>query len=73
MKLIALILLMFTPLIAAAQAPSWLESSLYGGGKINTVIAVVAVIIIGLSLWMFMMDRRLKKMEERIDSGSSPE
>ena len=58
MKPTALILLLFTPLIAAAQAPSWLESSLYSGGKINTVIAVVAVIIIGLSLWMFMMDRR---------------
>ncbi|MBK7241954.1 MAG: hypothetical protein IPI00_17785 [Flavobacteriales bacterium] len=38
MKPTALILLLFTPLIAAAQAPSWLESSLYSGGKIDTVM-----------------------------------
>lgn len=67
MKLIALLFTFTIPLLATAQAPSWLESSLYGGGKINTVIAVVAVIVIGLSIWMVMMDRRLRKMEQEVE------
>lgn len=50
----------------AQGAPSWLENSLHGNGKINTVIAVVAVIILGIGLWMWAQDRRLKRMEERI-------
>lgn len=65
--------LLLTSMIVAAQtstshisgnaAPSWLESTLYGGGKINAVVAVVAVIILGIGVWMWRMDRRLTKME----------
>jgi CcmD family protein len=50
----------------AQGAPSWLEDSLHGNGKINTVIAVVAVIILGIGVWLWAQDRRLKRMEERI-------
>jgi type IV secretory pathway VirB2 component (pilin) len=52
---------------AAAQdgAPSWLESTLYGNGKINAVIVVIAIIVTGIGLWMWSMDRRIKRMEER--------
>ena len=45
-------------------APSWLEDSLYRGGKINAVVAVVAVIILGIGLWMFTMDRKLRRLEK---------
>ncbi len=38
---------------------------MYKSGKINTVVAVVAVLIAGLAAWMFMMDRRIRKMEQR--------
>lgn len=50
----------------AQGAPSWLENSLYGNGKINTVVAVVAVIILGIGLWMWTQDRRIARMEKRI-------
>jgi type IV secretory pathway VirB2 component (pilin) len=48
-----------------AQDPQqgWLVNTLYANGKINVVVAVVAVILAGLSFWMFSMDRRLRKME----------
>ena len=34
----------------------------------NTVIAVVAVVLIGLLLWMATLDRRLRKAEKRVGS-----
>jgi hypothetical protein len=32
---------------AQGQAPNWLVDTLYGSGKINVVIAVVGVILVG--------------------------
>lgn len=60
-------LLTLTALNSMAQdaAPSWLEHNLHGNGKINTVVAVVAIIILGLGIWMWRMDRRLRAMETR--------
>jgi hypothetical protein len=49
-----------------AQAPSWLEETMFRSGKINVVVAVVAVVLVGLAVWMFAMDRKLRRMEERM-------
>jgi type IV secretory pathway VirB2 component (pilin) len=49
---------------AQASAPSWLEEQLFGHGKGNVVVAVVAVILVGLFTWMFAMDRRLRRLEK---------
>ncbi len=61
------VFMMLTALNSMAQdaAPSWLEHSLHGSGKINTVVAVVAIIILSLGVWMWRMDQRIKAMEER--------
>lgn len=60
-----LIGLLLLPLTAAAQGgPDWLVDTLYGSGKINTVIAVVAVILLGLAFWLFRLDRRIARLEK---------
>ncbi len=41
----------------------WLVDTMYKSGKINSVMAVVAVLIAGLAAWMFMMDRKVRRME----------
>lgn len=51
----------------AQGAPNWLEDSLHGSGKINTVIAVVAVIILGIGLWLAAQDRRIGRMEKTMN------
>ena len=68
MRTLALLSLFLLTISAHAQnaAPSWLENTLYGNGKLNTVLIVVSVIILGIGLWMFAMDRRIKRMEERM-------
>lgn len=43
---------------------SWLVETMYKSGKIDTVIAVVAVLITGLATWMFVMDRKVSRMEQ---------
>ncbi|MBL7950839.1 MAG: hypothetical protein JNM62_03905 [Flavobacteriales bacterium] len=59
--------LLLTTIIANAQnaAPSWLESTLYGSGKINVVVGVVAVIILGIGIWLWRMDRRISNLERK--------
>lgn len=63
----ALALAAATPSLALAQGePGWLVDALYGSGKINTVIAVVGVILVGLAIWLFRQDRRIARMEKRM-------
>ncbi|MFZ1694539.1 MAG: hypothetical protein WAT74_15185 [Flavobacteriales bacterium] len=66
-RLKALIAASLAPVLASAQGnPNWLVDTLYGSGKINTVIAVVSVILLGLAGWLFQQDRRIARMEKRI-------
>jgi hypothetical protein len=53
-----------------AQAPSGLEETMFSSGKINVVVAVVAVILAGLAAWMFAMDRKVRRMEQRMKDRS---
>lgn len=63
----ALLPAMALPARAAAQnEPGWLVDTLYGSGKINVVLAVVAVILLGLTLWLVAQERRIARLEKRI-------
>lgn len=68
MRTLLLLPFLLLGLIARAQeaAPSWLEETLYGNGKINVVLIVVGVIIVGIGAWMFRMDRKLTRMEKQV-------
>ncbi len=59
-----LFLLITTLANAQNAAPSWLESTLYGNGKINVVVGVVAVIINVIGIWLWRMDRRISSLEK---------
>lgn len=50
---------------AAGEAPSWLADTLYGSGRMHAVIAVVAVVLLGLAGWMAAFDRRLSRLERQ--------
>ena len=66
-RILSILIAVLAPFIGFAQSqePRWLEDTLYGSGKINTVVAVVAVVLLGLFIWMFGMDRRIRRMEQR--------
>ncbi len=66
-KRLMLVLSTLAPLstFAQQQAPSWMVDGMYGSGKINTVVLVVAVVLVGLAMWMFTIDRRLNRLQKR--------
>ena len=50
---------------AASEAPAWLEETMFASGKINTVVMVVSAMLIGIAIWMFILDRRIGRLEKR--------
>ncbi len=65
-KLLTLVTGTLAPLgtFARSEAPGWLVDGMYGSGKINTVLIVVAVVLLGIAAWMFTVDRRLSRLEK---------
>lgn len=59
---ILFILLLFFATQLNAQADAIDDVS-----KINSVIAVVAVILIGMAAFLFFLERRLKKLEDKLN------
>jgi CcmD family protein len=61
LSILLLFLLGYTT--AFAQAPE-MDDVLRSSGKIYVVVVVIAVIFIGLAIYLFAIDRRLKKLEK---------
>jgi CcmD family protein len=63
-SLLALLLLGYVTAFAQKGAPVEMADEMRSSGKIYVVIAVIVIIFIGLSIYLFSMDRRLKKIEK---------
>ena len=61
-KITTLFILLFITHLSFAQEVE-MATDLRSSGKIYIVIAVIAVIFIGLAIYLFSIDRRLKKLE----------
>jgi CcmD family protein len=59
-----LMLLSITSVFAQADQSVDMADTLRSSGKIYVVVAVIAVIFIGLAIYLFSIDRRLKKIEK---------
>jgi len=58
-------MLLVTAELFAQSENSAVTDSLYASGKIYVVVVCAAVILLGLILFMFSIDRRLKKVEKK--------
>ena len=58
-------LIVFTMLSLSSFAESNLEEFFYQSGKIKVVIAVASVVLAGLLTFVFLLDRRVKKLEQK--------
>ena len=65
-KFLLLCLLFFSSISIIAQESNGVDmaTELRSSGKIYVVVAVLAVIFIGLAFYLFSMDNRLKKIEK---------
>ena len=59
-----LLLLSYTTLFAQADQSVEMADALRGSGKIYVVITTIAIVFIGLAIFLFSMDRRLSKIEK---------
>lgn len=46
-------------------AQDGMEEYFYESGKIKVVVAVVAIVLVGLIVYIFSLERRLKKIENK--------
>ena len=58
-----LMLLSFITTFAQTSQPVQMADEMRSSGMIYVVVAVIAVIFIGLAIYLFSIDRRLKKIE----------
>jgi CcmD family protein len=65
-RFLALLCLLLYNMIAFAQQTSNVEMAdiMRSSGKIYVVIAIISIIFVGLAIYLFSIDRRLKKIEK---------
>jgi CcmD family protein len=61
---LALLLLSFTASFAQQNQPVEMADVMRSSGKIYVVIATIVIIFVGLAIYLFTIDRRLKKIEK---------
>ena len=54
--------------ILASRLSAQSNNSLYQNGKIYVVVIVIAIILTGLFIYLFSIDRKLNKIEDKIHS-----
>jgi CcmD family protein len=65
-KLLVLLCLVLCNIAAFAQQPNNVDmaDTMRSSGKIYVVIATISIIFVGLAIYLFSIDRRLKKIEK---------
>lgn len=67
MKKLTLLLMLvfsFVSVFAQQNQPVEMADVLRSSGKIYVVVATIVIVFIGLAIYMFSIDRRLKKIEK---------
>ncbi|MEZ4978456.1 MAG: CcmD family protein [Chitinophagales bacterium] len=59
----------FSGLGLLAQESGAYESMLVKSNKMIAVVGVLAIILLGIAVYLFSLDKKLKKLEEKIDSN----
>ncbi|WP_293879500.1 MULTISPECIES: CcmD family protein [unclassified Sphingobacterium] len=62
---LSIVLLMFSTLSTFAQEDVDMATGLRSEGKIYVVVLVMLVIFLGLAFFLFLLDRRISKLEKK--------
>ena len=62
MKEISLLILLL--ISVASRAASGTEEFFYRSGKIQVVIAVILIVLLGILLYLFRLDKKVSKLEQ---------
>lgn len=64
-RIVTLTLALMATLGMSAQTA--LDETMHSSGKINVVVAVIGVILLGMFIYLFMIDRKVSRVEKQID------
>ena len=67
-KAILFFCISFLPLIIRAQGEVEMADTMRSEGKIYVVVAIALVILLGLVVYLFTIDKKLRKIENHISS-----
>jgi CcmD family protein len=70
LRRILLLLPFLLPLVSFSQSDVEMADTFRSEGKIYVVIAVIAVIFIGLMIYLFMIERKISRIEKEIKNLS---
>lgn len=58
--------------IANGQAEVEMADGMRAEGKIYVVVGIIVIILAGLVIYLFMLDRKVKKLENLLEEKNSP-
>ncbi|HSZ24156.1 MAG TPA: CcmD family protein [Cytophagaceae bacterium] len=64
-KYIGFVVLLFAPLLSKAQEVE-MADTFRKDGKIYVVISVAAIILVGIFVYLFLLDKKISKIEKQI-------
>ena len=70
-RLFATLIVLFTTSLLHANADQQIADSLHGHGSLNVVFAVIAIILGGLFIFLWRIDRKVTRMENDINTKKS--
>ncbi|WP_461452344.1 CcmD family protein [Mucilaginibacter sp.] len=59
-----LLLLSVSPVFAQGSEAVTMDDALQSNGKIYVVVSIIGIVFVGLALYLFSIDRRIKKIEK---------
>jgi hypothetical protein len=69
-KIVLICIMSFLSLVTKAQEAPQMADALRENGKIYVVIAVIGIVFLCLVVFLVYLERKLKKLEEKINSKS---
>lgn len=64
-KLISFLLLVLLPFMSLLSQEVEMADVMRSNGKIYVVVAVMAIVFLGIAFFLFYLDSRIKKLEKR--------
>ncbi len=67
-KNILAILILLVPIAGQAQSDVQMADGMRAEGKIYVVVAIILIVLAGLIFYLFMLDRKVKKLEKLLSA-----
>lgn len=61
-------LILLVPIAGRAQSDVQMADGMRAEGKIYVVVAIILIVLAGLIFYLFMLDRKVKKLEKLLSS-----